>query len=162
MNKNHRTHRAGRKAAALAVALAAAFVFAACTPASGNSAQQNDPSDPSTPSEPSEPSAPTASHSALLYGILTNSYYRRIVSDLREGAADRYSQLYDPIPYGFLEERGFDVNGIKNDTLQADSVAYTKEDEPNHLYKGGDGGGPPVLYLLHAALHIERSGNVRP
>ena len=135
MNKIHKTHRAGRRAAALAVALAAAFAFAACSPASGNSAQQNEPSDPNTPSEPSEPSAPTASHSDLLYGILANSYYRKIVSDLREsaGAAD-HSQLYDPIPYGFLEDRGHDISGIKNDTLQADSVAYTKEDEPNHLY----------------------------
>lgn len=142
MNKNHRTHRAGRKAAALAVALAAAFVFAACAPASGNSAQQNDPSDPSTPSEPSEPSAPTASHSALLYDVLTNSYYRNLAEDhehendiyVQEGVYIRHLQLYDPIPYGFLEERGFDVNGIKNDTLRADSVAYTKENEPNHLY----------------------------
>ena len=135
MNKIHKTHRAGRRAAALAVALAAAFAFAACSPASGNSAQQNEPSDPNTPSEPSEPSAPTASHSDLLYGILANSYYRKIVSDLREsaGAAD-HSQLYDPIPYGFLEDRGHDISGIKNDTLQADSVAYTKEGEPNHLY----------------------------
>ena len=135
MNKIHKAHRAGRRAAALAVALAAAFAFAACSPASVNSAQQNEPSDPNTPSEPSEPSAPTASHSDLLYGILANSYYRKIVSDLREsaGAAD-HSQLYDPIPYGFLEDRGHDISGIKNDTLQADSVAYTKEGEPNHLY----------------------------
>ena len=57
------------------------------------------------------------------------------MSDLRESAgATDHSQLYDPIPYGFLEDRGHDISGIKNDTLQADSVAYTKENEPNHLY----------------------------
>ena len=134
MNKTHKTHRAGRRAAALAVALAATFAFAACSPASGNSAQQNDPSDPNTPSEPSDPSAPTASHSALLYDVLTNSYYRNLVEEHQEDKVIRNLQRYDPIPYGFLEDRGHDITGIKNDTLQADSVAYTKEGEPNYLY----------------------------
>ena len=131
--KGNQTKR--RRFAAIMIAgivLASAFAFAACT----NTPSANTPTDPDLPdiTNPNNPDKPTTEHSALLYDVLTDRYYRDVVDDFQTDVNSHDSQLYDPIPYGFLEKEGYNINDIKNDVLEVDSVAYTKENEPNNLY----------------------------
>lgn len=133
--KKSKIKRRLTKVAIASLVLAPVIAFAACT----YTPSPNTPIDPDQPGitnpvDPDNPSTPTTDHSALLYDVLTNSYYRNIIDNFQEDMTIRNTQLYDPIPYGFLEDRGYNISDIKNDVLEADSVAYTKEDEPNNLY----------------------------
>ena len=134
VEKKSKIKRRLTKTAIASLVLASVVAFTACTyTPSPNTPINPDPDQPGI-TNPDNPSTPTTEHSALLYDILTNSYYRNIIDNFQEDMTIRNTQLYDPIPYGFLEDRGYNISDIKNDVLEADSVAYTKEDEPNNLY----------------------------
>ena len=124
-----------KRLASLALAAAMVLPVAACAnnPSSTVNPDQGITT-PVNPDNPNNPENPTSKYSTLLNELLTNSYYRDIIADLEENHNIIDSQLYDPIPYGFLEKEGYNINDIKNDVLEVDSVAYTKENEPNNLY----------------------------
>ena len=42
------------------------------------------------------------------------------------------------LPYGFYEDEGIDVAGVKNNDLSAGAHLYIKNDEPNNLYVSTD------------------------
>lgn len=118
--------------------MALAFVAAvsACTPNPENPSVDVDPDRPGpvTPVDPDNPNTPEVTHSQLLYDVLNNSDYNTLIEEYQSNASVRNLQQYDPIPYGFFEERGYNIADIKNDTLRADAVAYIKDSEPNNLY----------------------------
>ncbi len=86
-------------------------------------------------------------YSPALQTVLTGSYYTKLIEYLEETyhkptQNDRY-QLYHTIydnycqniPYGFLAERGYNVDAIKRSTNDAcRSEIYILDDEPNNLY----------------------------
>lgn len=124
------------------MALASVAAVSACTPNPENPSVDVDPDrpgpvtpvDPDNPNTPEEPTTPEVTHSQLLYDVLNNSDYNTLIEEYQSNASVRNLQQYDPIPYGFFEERGYNIADIKNDTLRADAVAYIKDSEPNSLY----------------------------
>ncbi len=124
------------------MALASVAAVSACTPNPENPSVDVDPDrpgpvtpiDPDNPNTPEEPTTPEVTHSQLLYDVLNNSEYNALIENYQADASVRNLQQYDPIPYGFFEERGYNIADIKNDTLRADAVAYIKDSEPNNLY----------------------------
>ena len=72
--------------------------------------------------------------SQITYNLLENSYYRNLLNSYDADYADTGSQLYDPIPYGFLQSEGYNIERIKNDELECDSMPYIKDGEENSLY----------------------------
>ena len=130
------------RAVCVCMALASVAAVSACTPNPENPSVDVDPDrpgpvtpiDPDNPNTPEEPTTPEVTHSQLLYDVLNNSEYNALIENYQADASVRNLQQYDPIPYGFFEERGYNIADIKNNTLRADAVAYIKDSEPNNLY----------------------------
>ena len=72
--------------------------------------------------------------SQITYNLMENKYYETLMDNFSSSASGRDSQIYDPIPYGFLQNEGFNIDRIKNDELECDSMPYRKDGEENNLY----------------------------
>ncbi len=72
--------------------------------------------------------------SQITYNLLENSYYRNLMENYSSKQSGRESQIYDPVPYGFLQSEGYNIERIKNDELECDSIPYRKDGEENSLY----------------------------
>ena len=75
-------------------------------------------------------------YSQLLQNVLNNEYYDSLL--IRTEISGEYD-LYEtgdfkPHPYAFLEDEGFDVESIKNGELDAYTMSYVLDEEPNNLY----------------------------
>lgn len=84
--------------------------------------------------ETTKPNSNLNKYSELLQYVLTNEKYQNIIANYRAGALDLQSAQFDPHPYAFLEDEGFDVEAIKKGDLFCGTRAFVKEDEPNNLY----------------------------
>ena len=132
VEKKSKIKRRLSKTAIASLVLASVVAFTACT----YTPSPNTPIDPDQPgiTTPVDPDNPSTNHSELLYDIISNSYYSTVKDCFMQDNPRSDSQLYDPIPYGFLEDNGYNIETIKNNTLECDSVAYIKEGENRNLY----------------------------
>jgi|GEM_PF-2083777 len=67
-------------------------------------------------------------YSQILQNVLTDDYYTYLITQSVISSYDNYAKNnpeYQPIPYGFLEDEGFDVSKIKNKTLSCSSELYS-------------------------------------
>ena len=78
-------------------------------------------------------------YSQILQNVLTDNYYNGLIQEAEIYKKNNdfsyiHSNAYNAIPYGFLEDEGFDVEAIKNDNLKCETEAFILNDEPNSLY----------------------------
>ena len=75
-------------------------------------------------------------YSQILQNILLNKEYDNLI--YQATVAKDYQLLetgvFEPHPYAFLEGEGFDVQAIKNDEIDAYTMSFVKDEEPNNLY----------------------------
>lgn len=72
--------------------------------------------------------------SQITYNLLENSYYRNLMENYSSKQSGRSSQIYDPIPYAFLQSEGYNIERIKNNEIECNSMPYVKDGEENNLY----------------------------
>ena len=81
---------------------------------------------------------PQKEYSEALQYVLNNSEYNSLIAKAKREASSKdhptYSTNFDSVPYGFFEQKGFDVSALKNDTLANFGVPFFRENEPNNLY----------------------------
>lgn len=78
---------------------------------------------------------------ALQY-VLNNPEYNALIAQVKREASINnapHSETWSSSkashrPYGFFEKQGFDIDALKNGSLEAFGAAFTKQDEPNNLY----------------------------
>ena len=74
-------------------------------------------------------------YSQLLEDLCKDEYYVNLLAQARNGNSALYETgEFDPHPYAFLEDEGFDVKKIKNGSIEAHSLSYVLDEEPNNLY----------------------------
>ena len=66
-------------------------------------------------------------YSQILQNVLTDKYYKNLINDDMSYSFKRAFNhpSYQPIPYGFLEDEGFDINKFKNKNLSCTSELYS-------------------------------------
>ena len=125
------------------VALASALALSGCSGLASifnpNSGQTNNPNNDNQTQIGGDGSATTPEEddrkfSQITYNLMENKYYETLMDNFSSSASGRDSQIYDPIPYGFLQNEGFNIDRIKNDELECDSMPYRKDGEENNLY----------------------------
>ena len=83
---------------------------------------------------------PYSEHSQVLQKVLSDNYYNWIIqeaeSDINNYNNHSYKNdnLYKAIPYGFLEDEGFDIEAIKNNKLKCETELFILSNEKNSLY----------------------------
>lgn len=103
----------------LATALVASgLTFAGCF---GNNPDPNPGPGPDPNPGPIE-----SEYSQIMDTVLNDEYYTSLVDNFTY--EDNSSAYYDPHPYGFLEDEGYNIDDIKNGTLKCYSTSYMKDD----------------------------------
>lgn len=66
-------------------------------------------------------------YSQVLQNVLTDNYYYSLISNAESHDYDfaYNNQKYQPIPYGFLEDQGFDIDKYKSHQLKCTSELYS-------------------------------------
>lgn len=98
-----------------------------CTPIDVNPSHTTGPNTSTT--QPVE----QGSTSEILRAVLENDYYRNVASDYAVNGHFA-NQKFNPVPYGYLEQMGHDINAIKNNEIKCFSQLYTKESAKNSLF----------------------------
>lgn len=75
-------------------------------------------------------------YSQILQNILLDKTYDNLIYQATVGKNYQLLEtgVFEPHPYAFLESEGFDVQAIKNDEIDAYTMSFVKDEEPNHLY----------------------------
>ena len=74
-------------------------------------------------------------YSQMLQNVLTNEQYNNMIASARNGNPDLYNNgIFKPHPYAFLEDEGFNVDAIKNGSIDCYTMSYVLDEEPNNLY----------------------------
>jgi len=79
-------------------------------------------------------------YSQILQTVLTDNTYNWLIQeaedDKENGDRTTYKQdnKYKSIPYGFLEDEGFDIEAIKSNQIKCETETFILDDEPNTLY----------------------------
>ena len=80
----------------------------------------------------------TQEYSEALQYVLNNPEYNELISQAKREASNEdhptYNKYFDSVPYGFFEKQGYNVNALKNETLECFAFPFFKADEPNNLY----------------------------
>ncbi len=100
-------------------------------------------------------------YSQILQNILKNEEYLKLTDKAIYGGEPEIVEtgLFEPHPYGFYEDKGYDVEAIKNDEIDAYTMSYVLEEEPNNLYMytrvASEDDSYYSIYLLKYALTDE-------
>ena len=74
-------------------------------------------------------------YSQLLQNILNNEEYDSLIHQVFHGGGEVFKNgALKPHPYAFLEDQGFDVNKIKSGKMDAYTLSYVLDEDPNSLY----------------------------
>lgn len=73
-------------------------------------------------------------YSQILENVINSPYYNEVIDDYINSNNKDTQNAEAPIPYTFLEREGLDVNAIKNDQLECESVAYIMNNDTSKLY----------------------------
>ncbi len=73
-------------------------------------------------------------YSELLTSVLNNEEYKSLIAEAKANPELFESAKFDPHPYGFFEDEGYNVSAIKNGSMPCETMSYVLDDEPNNLY----------------------------
>ena len=119
----------------LALLMLAMLCLSACDEEKGN---ENDPQTSTTADAQGGSQTPidVSGYSQILQNILLDEQYNQLIYQATVGK--NYSMLesgvFEPHPYAFLEKQGFDIEAIKKDEIDAYTMSYVLDEEPNNLY----------------------------
>ena len=98
--------------AGLTIATGIAFSAFACKGPNYNSSSNN--SNYPTSGEQNSDNSNASKYSQLLQNILKSNYYNNLISQAEKNNSLYSSAKFDPHPYAFLEDEGFDIEAIEN------------------------------------------------
>ena len=99
-----------------------------------NTPSDSHDTDPDTSNDSAPaPENPYSQYSQILQDVLTSEYYNGLIQEYRHGVYS-YSNKYAPIPYAFLESKGYNINDIKSDALKCEVSSFIKKNDLNTLY----------------------------
>ncbi len=73
-------------------------------------------------------------YSKMLMNVLNDEYYNSLIESAMSNPDLFESAEFDPHPYAFLEDEGYDISKIKDGTSECFTMSYVLDDEPNNLY----------------------------
>lgn len=73
-------------------------------------------------------------YSPLLQNILDDEYYNNLIKNAKANPSKFDSAEFDPHPYAFFEDEGYDIEAIKRGEIKAYTMSYVTEEEPNNIY----------------------------
>ncbi len=73
-------------------------------------------------------------YSAILQNILNNEYYNEMIEKAKTNKELYNDGIFKPHPYAFLEDEGFDIDAIKNGSIDCYTMSYVLDEDPNSLY----------------------------
>ena len=111
------------------IALATSVIVGAGSLTACNNTPSIDPNP--TPSPTPEP---TSEYSQILNDVLDSDYYADLTDSYRDAWSYPITKAHEAIPYAFLSREGYDIQAIKDEEIDCDSVAYIKNDDTNTLY----------------------------
>lgn len=123
------------KNVALALVLAGGMAISmpACTSFGGDGTTPG--GDGTTPGgNGTTPGENNGKYSQILEDVINSDYYNEIIDNFGSDGNLYGSNLEAPIPYTFLEREGLDIDAIKNDELECESVAYIMNNDTSKLY----------------------------
>lgn len=117
----------------ISAALAGVVALGACSLGGQTGGDDTDPDDPTI--DNNDPtSEPEEKYSQILNDVLESDYYAEL-TDMYEAAWNYpITKAHEAIPYAFLSREGFDIQAIKDEEIDCDSVAYIKNDDTSTLY----------------------------
>lgn len=117
----------------ISAALAGVVALGACSLGGQTGGDDTDPDDPAIDNNDPTPE-PEEKYSQILQDVLESDYYAELTD--RYEAAWHYpiTKAHEAIPYAFLSREGFDIQAIKDEEIDCDSVAYIKNDYTSTLY----------------------------
>ena len=117
----------------ISAALAGVVALGACSLGSQTGGNDTDPDDPTIDNNDPTPE-PEEKYSQILNDVLESDYYAEL-TDMYEAAWNYpITKAHEAIPYAFLSREGFDIQAIKDEEIDCDSVAYIKNDDTSTLY----------------------------
>ena len=117
----------------ISAALAGVVALGACSLGGQTGGDDTDPDDPAI--DNNDPTLePEEKYSQILNDVLESDYYAEL-TDMYEAAWNYpITKAHEAIPYAFLSREGFDIQAIKDEEIDCDSVAYIKNDDTSTLY----------------------------
>ena len=117
----------------ISAALAGVVALGACSLGGQTGGDDTDPDDPTI--DNNDPtSEPEEKYSQILNDVLESDYYAEL-TDMYEAAwSYPITKAHEAIPYAFLSREGFDIQAIKDEEIDCDSVAYIKNEDTSTLY----------------------------
>ena len=117
----------------ISAALAGVVALGACSLCGQTGGDDTDPDDPAIDNNDPTPE-PEEKYSQILNDVLESDYYAEL-TDMYEAAWNYpITKAHEAIPYAFLSREGFDIQAIKDEEIDCDSVAYIKNDDTSTLY----------------------------
>ena len=107
-----------------------------------NSSNENKETDKPTETKDLTETEPQRVYTEALQYVLNNPEYNALIAQ-SEREVNTNSDKTSPTwtsgkishnPYGFFEKQAFDINGLKNGTLNSCSRVFIRNNEPNNLY----------------------------
>ena len=112
-----------------AIALATSVIVGAGALTACNNNPSIDPNPTPTPTP-----EPTSEYSQILNDVLDSDYYADLTDSYRDAWSYPITKAHEAIPYAFLSREGYDIQAIKDEEIDCDSVAYIKNNDTNTLY----------------------------
>lgn len=117
----------------ISAALAGVVALGACSLGGQTGGDDTDPDDPTIDNNDPTPE-PEEKYSQILNDVLESDYYAEL-TDMYEAAWNYpITKAHEAIPYAFLSREGYDIQAIKDEEIDCDSVAYIKNDDTSTLY----------------------------
>ena len=116
----------------ISAALAGVVALGACSLGGQTGGDDTDPDGPTIDNNDPTPE-PEEKYSQILQDVLESDYYAEL-TDMYRGISFQISKAHEAIPYAFLSREGYDIQAIKDEEIDCDSVAYIKNDDTSTLY----------------------------
>ena len=127
-----------KRLAVLTIATAMAFSIAACeeVPNEPNGPQFNIGGTQNNVDNENRNPIDVSGYSQILQNILLDEHYDNLIYQAIVGKNYQLLEtgVFEPHPYAFLASEGFDISAIKNDEIEAYTMSFVKDEEPNNLY----------------------------
>lgn len=128
-----KTTKIVKKIAGLSICACMAISSFGCS-CTGTNNTNNNTSGNSSNSSHSSSGGKEEKISQMLSNILTSEYYNYLLSSAEQNPDLYDTAKFDPHPYAFLNDEGFDVDAIKNNQIACRTQSFVKDSEPNNLY----------------------------
>ena len=98
----------------------------------GNGTNPGDNSNPGNGTTPGDEQQ--SQYSQLIQYVLNTEYYNNLLASAEQLESLYDSPFFDPHPYGFFKDEGYDTALIKQGELSCGTRSYVLNSEPNNLY----------------------------